>query len=425
MSLYIIFFGKSQDFTTKYYDRNACIQDFNDVIKDFDLLESKVFTIDDIKNKEILSRYLFSAQGKKYCLLKLYSFAQAFSGNRIAGSIYGVGLLSENNINLTKDNLALLRAAKDNFAKLSLEGLKFNKSDFSTDSDRIWSAIVNNNNINLLDKVSTSDIKLSGSSGQTAIYVKDLFSDAIKLNDRILGKDVIYFSEDLEHLKRTQGKWGKDVFPLYMEQNNQLIPYKEQETKTASPIINPNPGPNLPPFRDEITTIKQELADCQYNHRVLKQNHEKLFLKQKLYVKLIFCACFLILLLSFFLGFGVFDSTNNPDGKPKDTVLIAGPSPLDKFIEVDSATDHGISFLLAVKFIKSYTVKTSVKDSLAFINKFKFADSISKKYNIEIKNLRTVFQHKYDSLHNLNKNEKNILDSNNKTNLRKPVKNQP
>ena len=95
MSTYLIFFGKSQDFTTCYYDRDNPIHDFNSVIKDFDLLESKIFTVDDLKNKEILSRYFFTAQGKNYCLLKLYSFAQAYSGNRIAGSIYGVGLLSD------------------------------------------------------------------------------------------------------------------------------------------------------------------------------------------------------------------------------------------------------------------------------------------------------------------------------------------
>jgi hypothetical protein len=62
---------------------------------------------------------------KYYSLLKLYSFAQAYSGDRIAGSIYGVGLLSEGDISFCAQNMSILKAAKTNFAKLSLNGLKF------------------------------------------------------------------------------------------------------------------------------------------------------------------------------------------------------------------------------------------------------------------------------------------------------------
>ena len=108
MSMYLVFFGKSQDFTIRYYDHEQPIEDFDNIIKDFDLLESKVFTVDDIKNKEILSRYFFRIQNRNFCLLKLYSFAQAYNGNRIAGSIFGVGLLSENAIELNGANFDLI-----------------------------------------------------------------------------------------------------------------------------------------------------------------------------------------------------------------------------------------------------------------------------------------------------------------------------
>lgn len=162
MGMYLVFFGKSQDFTSIYYDRNGWVADFNSIIRDFSLLESRVFTIDDINNKEILSRYFFSAKGKEYCLMKLYGLGQAMSGARISGSIYGVGLLSDQAIDFSKENLDLLRAAKDNFAKLSLDGIKFNKSDFKCDTDRIWNAIVSSKNGNLLDKVSTRDLKING-----------------------------------------------------------------------------------------------------------------------------------------------------------------------------------------------------------------------------------------------------------------------
>ena len=78
MKTYLIFFGKSQYFTTHAFDNDDYIDDFNTVIKDFDLLESKIFTVDAIDNKEMLAKYHFSSrEGKKYTLLKLYSFAQA------------------------------------------------------------------------------------------------------------------------------------------------------------------------------------------------------------------------------------------------------------------------------------------------------------------------------------------------------------
>jgi hypothetical protein len=140
------------------------------------LIESKYFTIDDIKNKEILAKYYFKSDGKNYCLLKLYSFAQALNGNRVAGSIYGVGFISDKNIQLTKENLALLQDAKNTFAKLSLDGLKFNKSNFSDDTDRIWKAIVHNEKGNLLNTLSLTPQINNGNAGQIAFYVKDLFA---------------------------------------------------------------------------------------------------------------------------------------------------------------------------------------------------------------------------------------------------------
>lgn len=128
MANYLFFFGKSQDFTAYAFDQNDYIADFNSVIKNFDLLESQYFNIDEINNGEIIAKYIFNdANGKRYSLIKLYEFAQALDGNRIAGSSFGVALLSDVNLVIGPENYNILRAAKDNFSKLCIQNSKFTK----------------------------------------------------------------------------------------------------------------------------------------------------------------------------------------------------------------------------------------------------------------------------------------------------------
>ncbi len=407
MSTYIIFFGKSQDFTTCYYDRDNPIHDFNPVIKDFDLLESKNFTVDDIKNKEILSRYFFTAQGKSYCLLKLYSFAQAYSGNRIAGSIYGVGLLSDKAINLSKNNLELLRVAKDNFAKLSLEGAKFNKSNFKEDTDRIWKAIVSNNDGNLLDKIATSPLRINGSGGQVSFFVKDLFSDAIKLNDRISNQDAVYFSEDLEHLKRTQNKWGKESFPIYWEQNNQFVPYKESVVEQKPQSVPGVPGSdNSISHVNDIAKLRADLSDSHYINRNLQHDLEKFKDKHKLFTYIIYG---LLGLLIFFLLYIIFCL-----GDSKKEVAIQAPTPKENFVQKqeqrpdpisifltdDKSVDSGIVFLKSMQFIYSFDVKKSAADSSKFHKQFQSVKNIAATNKILIDNITEIYLTKSKELKN-------------------------
>lgn len=407
MSTYLIFFGKSQDFTTCYYDRDNPILDFNAVIKDFDLLESKIFTVDDIKNKEILSRYFFTTQGKSYCLLKLYSFAQAYSGNRIAGSIYGVGLLADKAINFSRNNLELLRVAKDNFAKLSLDGAKFNKSNFKDDTDRIWKAIVSNNDGNLLDKIATSPLRINGSGGQVSFFVKDLFPDAVKLNDRIFNQDAVYFSEDLEHLKRTQSKWGKESFPIYWEQNNEFVPYKEpvvEQKPQSAPVL--QGSDNSKSQVNDIAKLRADLSDSQYNNRNLQHDLEKLKEKHKLFTYIVYgLSCLIILLLLYIIFFS---------GGSKEEVVIQDPTPQDNFVQKqeqrpdpisifltdDKSVDSGIVFLKSVQFIYSYDVKNSVADSSKFHKQFQSIQNIAVTNKILIDNITEVYLSKSKALKN-------------------------
>lgn len=406
MSTYIIFFGKSQDFTTCYYDRNNPIHDFNSIIKDFDLLESKIFTVDDIKNKEILSRYFFSAQGQNYCLLKLYSFAQAYSGNRIAGSIYGVGLLSDKTIHFSKNNLELLRVAKDNFAKLSLDGAKFNKSDFKDDTDRIWKAIVSNNNGNLLDKIDTSPVKINRSGGQVTFFVKGLFTDAVKLNDRISNEDSVYLSEDLDHLKRTQNKWGEDTFPIYWEQNNQYVPYKEPiVSQTVKPSINmTSHDTSKVSTGNDIIKLKTELADSQYNNRNLQQDLEILKNKQRVMIYVIYGLSCLILIMFLYIIFFSGDRKKEvviQSAPPKEELTQTIEQKADNisiFLTDRKSVDSGIVFLQSVQYIYSFNVNESASDSSKFHKQFLNIQITAQKNNILIDNINNIYLSKCDQL---------------------------
>lgn len=380
--MYIVFFGKSQDFTSIYYDRNGWVADFNLIIRDFSLLESKVFTVDDIKNKEILSRYFFTSQGQEYCLVKLYSLAQAMNGARIAGSTYGVGLLSDQAIDFSKENLDLLRAAKDNFAKLSLDGLKFNKSNFKNDTDQIWQSLCASPNGSLLDKVTTFELVVNRSQGQTVFFAKNLFEDAIKLNRRILKKDTVYLSEDLDHLKRTQQKWGKDQFPIYHEENGEFVPYKEDVKKASPNPQDQNPGtrPN-DSLRGDESKLRSALNDAEYANKCLEEDLEKLKKKQKSTSYIVYglsmLVFFLLLLLFFFEK--IFPNEVPPQPKP-----VTVENPMNQILADSAARMEMVDFLDNIAFIYSLDKEGTAVDTTSLDEKYLEIVNFSREFNIDI-----------------------------------------
>lgn len=388
MNTVIVFFGKSQDFTTHFYDRNGHINDFNSIIRDFSLLESRIFTVDDITNKEMLARYFFKAQGKNYCLIKLYSFAQAFNGARVDGSTYGVGLLSDQAIEFSKENLGLLRSAKDGFAKLSLEGLKFNKSNFKSDSDQIWENICDSLNGNLLDKVTTFDLVFNGTLGQAAFYSKNLFEDAIKLNRRILSKDSVYLSEDLEHLKRTQQRWGKEQFSIHYEENGQFVQYNES-VRIATPNPSPGSGPDVLGVSDE-SKLRTALEDEKYKNRCLEEDLEKLKKKQKRFSYMVYGLSgliFLLLVLLFFFEL-IF---------PKEVSAQLSPVSSENTIDIgqnlaDSPSREEMEvFVENISFIYSLDNTGTEVDTILLNEKYQDIIVFSSQFNFDIKKVREKF----------------------------------
>jgi cbb3-type cytochrome oxidase subunit 3 len=323
MANYLFFFGKSQDFTAYAFDQNDYIADFNSVIKNFDLLESQYFNIDEINNGEIIAKYIFNdANGKRYSLIKLYEFAQALDGNRIAGSSFGVALLSDVNLVIGPENYNILRAAKDNFSKLCIQNSKFTKSDFLADVHKIWKALANNEQGNLISAYKTTPFK-SQQSENSALGVlindpKQILNHA-EVNALDYGK--IYYTTDLEHLKRAYNKWG-NLFKIYEFEQNKIVPYKEPkpiiESSSNSTTVSsqPNSGPKSIDHL-KIVDLESEIA---YLKNTLKTN-EQTVKKYKLMFVSALVLCF-ILMLSFLL--------RSPAKKSADI-----PAPVQKIEYID------------------------------------------------------------------------------------------
>jgi hypothetical protein len=308
MNTYLIFFGKSQDFTLHAFDSSQYINDFNSVIKDFDELESKTFTVDDVSNNEILSKYNFKKNGKNYSLLKLYSLGQAANGSRISGSIYGVALLSENEIDISETNNAILNTVKKNFANLCLDGVKFKTSDFYQEAETIWKAIVNHKEGNYFNKISYRNGNFNTNNKVKSFYVNDIIKNSFEVNNEINNASRLYFSNDLEHLKRAQGKWGKETFPIYAKENNQFVLYTEK----PKPQLKQDYGsqdPELNDLRLRNAELRNELSGVESKYRKFKETAI-----QKFKIVSVLAIVFCLSTITFFFKDAFFGDDKTPSG---------------------------------------------------------------------------------------------------------------
>lgn len=399
MKKYLLFFGKSQYFTIHAFDNNNYIEDFNTVIKDFDLLESKLFTVDSIDNKEILAKYNFtSREGKKYSLLKLYSFAQAFSGDRIVGSIYGVALLSETELELSKINLNILSSAKSNFAKLCLNGFKFKSSDFYDEAHVIWNAFKYHNDGNYLDKVTYSNRKLSNNNNPSkGFFVKDLFSDAVELDSQMNNTSRIYLSEDLPHLKRSHEKWEND-FKIYSKVNNSYEIYREPK-----PIEQPKKTVNEIKVTDGFSSeqkLKYKISDLQKENQELvdkvgvnKRKHKRSLIQLGTLASLFFLTT-----ISFFFKTVFFTSKETDPKLDEARTMVAEPESvnnssvnIDYILANSNSIDSLISFAKSALFIEAYQPRLNTKDSLKFYKSYKSIQGKSELLKIDLALLEAKF----------------------------------
>jgi hypothetical protein len=226
METYILFFGKSQSFRFEAYDVNGHVHDFSNVIPDFEDLESRVVVVNKIDNLPIFALYKLRVGSKIYTLFKVYKCAQAFDGNRIEGSICGVAILSEGNLNIDKTNIKNLQVLFKSFNDLAIVNNKFKQADFKLVTDSIWRAFS--------EQVSFGNISFSN----TSILFNSTSTIAIGLNNcndiiesLFLRSDLnyqrIYFSEDKELLRSSFLRW-EDRLQLYFFENGNLELFPKQ-----------------------------------------------------------------------------------------------------------------------------------------------------------------------------------------------------
>jgi hypothetical protein len=218
-----------------------------------------VFSVDEPDNKDIIAKYVFkTSKGKPYSLLKQYSCAQAFAGDRLSGSTYGVAILSDGDVNISDYNLRLLKSAKETFAKLSLSGLKFTKSDFIDDAKKIWKGISEHNEGNepsYFEKINVSpDIPILHRNDISAFYVHDLLEGAIEIGRMSTESNKVYITEDFEHLKRAYLKWGEVKFPVFHKVGNAYQQYTDE--KTGSKRVGSS---DLRDIQSELAIIKDDM----------------------------------------------------------------------------------------------------------------------------------------------------------------------
>ena len=226
---YLVFFGKPSDFKYVVFDNQQEIKNFDTVISNFGELESQMFMIENAQNKPILAKYRFDANNKRYSLLKLYSYAQNSEGT---GNMFGVAFLSEGDIAITRDNIENLKGLKNFFSHVALsEGKMFKSRNFSNEVNPIWTQFANKGGFTKIDFISENKFYEAGTKG---FYVKNV------VNAKNVYTEKVYFSEDLEHLKRTSKKWGKDKFPIYeIDTTGKIIEYNEKEWPVEPKITKP------------------------------------------------------------------------------------------------------------------------------------------------------------------------------------------
>ena len=286
---YLIFFGKSQSFTVRAFDRQSFFENFDPVIPDFSVLESKFFTVDKTDNKPILAKYSFKSV-KNYTLLKLYAHAQAFDSNRVAGSIYGVAFLSEGNLCLCPENIKLLTDVTNFFAEICLKNNKFKNSDFKSEVIGIWKQFCD---LGGFSKIRYIENARPAKKGTLGVYTPSI----VEAED--LNFERMYFSEDIEHLKRAHETW-KDRFLICHKVNGEYVVYKEPpttESKQSSSKTEPDEA-------DKPATAEQtsKINELKHENRKVRKSRKK-FKRLSLFLAILLLITLLALAVRFYSAY--------------------------------------------------------------------------------------------------------------------------
>lgn len=263
MKNYLIFFGKSSAFTSYAFDENGLVSDFDkNVFKDFDLLESRFLVNDQIDNKIALSKYNFNYNGNKFSMLKIYGCAMAMNADRISGSSYGVAFISESEILLSKGNIYLLNSVRSKFKELVIENNRFVETTFLHFVEQIWSVF---QNANYFQKIVAKGAPFVSSNSTPQPFFIENFDDLEKIGTtQIKISSKLYFTSDLEHLKRSIKYLGSQI-PILTISNGKTIEYKDAEkTIEDESLIHNALKQNDSMHELQLNNLIREKSDLEY-----------------------------------------------------------------------------------------------------------------------------------------------------------------
>lgn len=267
--MYLILFGKSQSFSFYAFNENGLVADFNEIIPDFELLESQLLNIDSEDNKDIFSKYIFKKGSDfNYSLIKMYSFAQPHQGFRIEGCSYGVALLSPENIKISKNNIQFLKIIKQKFAETILLNNKFTTSNFKNESVLLFEIFKTQIGFKNIDLLSNYGFNLPNTT--VGVATTSLLNFDIEISNY---SEKIYITEDLDRLLRAQKKWGSTLLKIYEQKGLNIIEFKknttEQQNNTSSTnMVNQN---NISNFKIQDLTNELSILNLSYK-KVVKAN---------------------------------------------------------------------------------------------------------------------------------------------------------
>lgn len=236
MENYLIFFGKSSDFTTYAFNENGYIPNFEkNVFKDFDLLETRFLINDQLDNEITIAKYNFEYLCNSYSLLKSYGCAMAKNADRVGGSSYGVAFVSRNDIKLTKENIDLLNSVRSKFKELVIENNRFTETDFLEFVEPIWQVF---KKAKYFNKIEVNNIPYVSDNSRPIPFFIENFIELEEITKKLFEKSSrLYFTTDLEHIKRSIKYYGGGI-SIYTILNGQAINYTELEEKQAIDKLN-------------------------------------------------------------------------------------------------------------------------------------------------------------------------------------------
>lgn len=304
MENYLIFFGKSSDFTTYAFNEDGYIPKFEkNVFKDFDLLETRFLINDQLDNEITIAKYNFEYLSKRYSLLKTYGCAMAKNADRVAGCSYGVAFISQFDINLSEENIDLLNSVRSKFKELVIENNRFTETDFLAFVEPIWKVF---NNANYFSKIEVKDVPyVSANSSPLPLFIKNYIGLEEITRSLLEMSSRLYLSSDLEHIKRSIKYYGGGI-SIYTISNGNIINYTELEEKQAREKSNledleKEKGKNYSKKESELLTLvnslKLEKSTLEISIRRLNKTNSltKKLLYLSYFVSLLFAglACFL------------------------------------------------------------------------------------------------------------------------------------